>query len=237
MENRRITEQNRTDELLRMALEDHVLQAEPELKKKDEVQKEGDLHQFSSDFENRFEGMLRKSKNEEKKRRRKHILMRTAACFLLVIGVGAVTIGSVDAFRIPFMSFFLSIGQESAEMVSDSRNNVPVSDDYINLYPTYIPSEYVMISISEYDNGYSVAYQNDQGSMFQLDCYEANDRFSLDAEDSDLQQIDINGFEATTSSKDGRIVITWPTTNYTYILAGDIAKEDAQNILKSIQFY
>ena len=228
--------QERSEELLRMALEDHVIQTESELKKKDDLQKSDKLHQFSPEFEKRFEGMLRKSKLEKKKRERRRLFTRIAACFLLVVGVGAITVASVDAIRIPFMSFLLSIGQESAEMVSDSRNNVPVSDGYINLYPTYIPSGYVMISLSEYDNGYSVAYQNDQGSMFQLDCYEANDRFSLDAEDSDLQQIDINGFEATISSRDGRIVVTWPTISYTYILAGDIAKESAQNILKSVQF-
>ena len=235
MENRRITEQNRTDELLHMALEDHVLQAEPELKKMDELQKEGDLHQFSSDFENRFEGMLRKSRNEKKKRYRKHLFMRLAASFLLILGVGTVTVGSVDAIRVPFMSFLLSIGQKSAEVIGESESNVPVSDEYISSYPTYIPDGYVVISFSEYDNGYSVSYQNDQGTMFQLDCYDASNRFSLDAEDSNVQQIDINGIEATLSARDDRTVITWPTTNYVYILVGELSKEDAKDILKSVR--
>ena len=66
MENKRTTEQNRADELLRMALEDHILQAEPELKKKDELQKDGDLHKFSPEFEERFENMLRESQNKKK---------------------------------------------------------------------------------------------------------------------------------------------------------------------------
>ena len=65
MENKKHTT-DRTDELLRMALEDYVRQAPSELKTKKQTQEEGELHQFSPEFEKRFEEMLSKAKEEKK---------------------------------------------------------------------------------------------------------------------------------------------------------------------------
>lgn len=236
MENKRTTEQNRADELLRMALEDHILQAEPELKKKDELQKDGDLHKFSPEFEERFENMLRESQNKKKTKNRKRLFMRIAACFLLVVGVGTVTIASVDAIRVPFMSFILSIGQESGEMVGDEENHIPVSEQYINSYPTYIPEGFYMVAYTEYDNGYSASYQSESMQYFQLDYYENSKTFSFDAEDSDVEETMIHDSKAAVSSRDGRVVVTWPTPDYNFILAGNLPKDEALEILNSVQF-
>lgn len=235
MENKR-TDRDRSDELLRMALEDHVLQTGSQLRKKDDLQENGDLHQFSSDFEKRFDTIRRKSQNKQKKQIHKRLYMRIAACMLLVVGVGAVTIASVDAFRIPFMSFFLSIGQESAEMVGDEENHIPVSEQYINSYPTYIPEGFYMVAYTEYDNGYSASYQSESMQYFQLDCYESSKTFSFDAENSDVEEIMIQNSEAAVSVRDGRAVITWPTVDYNYILAGDLPKDEALKVLNSVQF-
>lgn len=228
--------QDRSEELLRMALEDHVIQTESELKKKDELQKSDKLHQFSPEFEKRFEGMLRKSKLEKKKRERRRLFTRIAACFLLVVGVGAITVASVDAIRIPFMSFLLSIGQESGEMVGNAGNNMSISTNYISSFPTYIPNGFIMVAHAEYDNGYSVSYQSESKEYFQLDCYESSKTFSFDAEDSDVEEITIQNSKAAVSSRDGRVVITWPAVDYNYILAGNITKDVAIDILNSVHF-
>lgn len=234
MENKKHTT-DRTDELLHMALEDYVRQAPSELKKKKQMQEEGELHQFSPEFEKKFENLLRESQTKKRRHTRNRVFARLAACLIIVIGVGAVTIASVDALRVQFISFFLSIGQESAEIVGSTNDGIPVSEEYYSSYPTYIPDGFVVISLSEYDNGYSVAYQNDQAKFFQLDCFDSSNRFSLDAENSDVQQIDIDGSEATMSARDGRVVVSWPTENYNYLLSGDIAAEEAIKILESIR--
>ena len=235
MENKKHTT-DRTDELLRMALEDYVRQAPSELKTKKQTQEEGELHQFSPEVEKRFEEMLSKAKEEKRRAIHKKVFVRIAACFLIVLCVGMVTVASVEAIRIPFMSFFLSIGQESAEMVGSEENHVPVTEEYIDYYPTNIPERFFMVSYSEYDNGYTASYQSESGEYFQLDCYESSKIFSFDAEESDIEKIMIHNSEAAVSVKDGRVVITWPTTDYNFILAGDIPKDEALEILKSIQF-
>ena len=125
MENKRTTEQNRADELLRMALEDHILQAEPELKKKDELQKDGDLHKFSPEFEERFENMLRESQNKKKTKNRKptlyaHSCMFPSRCWCRDCNNSFSRCNSSS-----FMSFILSMGQESGEMVGDEENHIP----------------------------------------------------------------------------------------------------------------
>lgn len=234
MENKKHTT-DRTDELLHMALEDYVRQTPPELKTKKQMQEEGELHQFSPEFEKRFGNLLRESQTEKRRHTRNRVMARIAACLLLIIGVGAVTISSVDALRVQFMSFILNIGQESAEIIESTDNNTPVSDKYKSAYPSYIPDGFVMISFGEYDNGYSVAYQDSQAKFFQLDCFESSNRFSLDAEGSDVQKIDINGSKATLSVRDGKVVVSYPTEKYNYLLSGDIASDEAVNILESIQ--
>ena len=112
MENKKHTT-DRTDELLHMALEDYVRQAPSELKKKKQMQEEGELHQFSPEFEKKFENLLRESQTKKRRHTRNRVFARLAACLPIVIGVGAVTIASVDALRVQFISFFSALDKRA----------------------------------------------------------------------------------------------------------------------------
>ena len=223
------------EQLLGVALDDSVESSPPELKTEEELAAEGlEPHEFSKGFEQRMNRVRRKERRKEWISAYKKTMKHIAAGFAVFIGIGGILIGSVDAIRVPVLSFILNIGKESSQILTHDDLNVPISDFMSKYLPTYSPDGFVVTSFSEFENGYSIAYQREDGSSYQIEFNMNTDTFYFNSEDSVLSEIEVDGSPAVVSSHEDYIIVSWPTNGHMYCITGTITQEECVKILESV---
>lgn len=84
------------------------------------------------------------------------------------------------------------------------------------------PEGYRIVAENKSDHGYDIEYEGEDGSVIyysQSGAIESMD-LSIDSEDSNLQEAEINGYHGYSSFKYGTYALTWSDGIYLFDLAG-----------------
>ena len=114
---------------------------------------------FSPEFERKMEKLIHRAKHPIR-----HRVMKAVACFLLVILVGG---GSVLTFSIEARAAFVSWVREVYETQIFYRffqTSGEVADDVV-YRPTWVPSDYQLLSETVSDDYSTIIYKNDSDNL------------------------------------------------------------------------
>ncbi|HIU57341.1 MAG TPA: DUF4367 domain-containing protein, partial [Candidatus Ornithomonoglobus merdipullorum] len=170
--------------------------------------------EYSEDFEKRMKKIFA---TERKKIRRKQILKnvrRIAACFAIFIVVSGITVMSVSALRVKILNLIFNSQETNTEVQFEDSDQ---SNDYDNvgLELMYVPDGFEIVRKDIQDKTVYLRFENDD-LYFSVTLTESTGTISLDTEDANVEEININGNKALYAEKSTLKTLTGMIEDYSY---------------------
>lgn len=223
----------KSEYLLELALEEQ-LENDPEIlnfKSEDELETP---HVFSKEHEKKMKEIFRAASRAERKAKNRKYFQRMAAGVAIMLCLSGFTVMNVEAFRVPVVEFLLDIS-EKYSVLQEKNNAKMVTKNYQDFEPTYVPSEFYVDTVEEDNSSFFIYYISDNKQWYRLTFYKETISTSIDTENADVQEINIDGNKAIYVKKDGVNHIVMYKKGTQYQLSGTISFEEICIILKSIK--
>lgn len=193
-------------------------------------------HTFSPEHEQKIKKISRMAKRAEHRSERKKRLLQAAACIVVFFGVSTVTIFSVDAFRIPVLSFLSDIREKATQYRIITKESSPLTNNFAEYEPMYIPDGFYVETVEDANSRASILYTNDTNDLwYEIHYSHIPFTLSFDSEDAIEQETIINGNRTIVIFENEEFRATMYTTTAHIVLVGSIPWDEAEKILKSIK--
>lgn len=196
-------------------------------------------------FRERLERSLQDKRNKERRLSHIKVLQRAAVILLVLSSVLAVSLFSVDAFRVRFFNLLIETKPEYTEFRLEEKNggsdgdqgNGAQSVDWPNSYiPTYVPEGYSVESSENYDSMKLILFQNAEGKIIDYAQYSESVSFNYDTEDAVLQDITVNGEAGMLVVKGENYSIIWKHESSIFVVRTQIDEQETLKIAENIKF-
>ncbi len=149
-------------------------------------------------------------------------IRRAAALALAAVLIMATAVCGVAVTK-PLVKWLTSQNEEQGTMDVTFEVEDPngLTKEFRHIKPE-TPEGYRIVMESKSDQGYDIEYEGEDGSVIyysQSGAIESMD-LSIDSEDSNLQEVEINGYHGYSSFKYGTYALTWSDGIYLFDLAG-----------------
>ncbi len=217
------------DAILLRALEEENKGLEREIRAANEA--------LTKEEDERLKALLKATwKKEQARQRRNRYLLRTAACFAVLLVVSFSAIMNVQAWRANVINFVLTLWDDHGVLAP--QDPLPVLS-HVRYYPTYIPERYTTIDVVlDNENTLLINYYGDDFSpsmTFQL--LYGGTNMLIDTENAEIKRINYEDQELTILSKDQerQLLGIVPETEYHYMIVGELTEEEILKISSSVQ--
>lgn len=182
----------------------------------------------------------------ETKKLRKHlikIIARVTIIFMVIITVSFISIISVEALRSNFINFLMTFAPQYTEIqlqeeelvgnIITGGQSIKFNNQFI---PTYIPSSFVIKSISVNDVETEILYVGSNDRYINFMVFSKDNITKVDTENADkIETINIGINNGILIEKDGLLKVSWADGGYYFILLGNIDKDEAIKIAQSVK--
>lgn len=225
-------EQNSDDLLLDAILLRALEEENEELEEKTRAENEA----LTEEEDARLKALLETAwKKERSRQRRNRYLLRTAACFAVMLVVSFSVVMNVQAWRNDIVNYVLTFFEDHGTL---STQRTSSDNSVVRYIPTYIPEGYVNKEIIlENENTLILNYYGDNhNSSIVYQLFYNDDSLFFDTEDADAKILSEDTGEQIILLKDGvrQLLGTIPGTTYHYIVIGKLTEEEILNIAGSI---
>ena len=183
----------------------------------------------------RFEKAVRRYKTDAARReRRKRIIHRCAASVAALLVIFAVTLVTVDAFRLEVLNFLIRM--ESQYTFIRLEEPEPAAG-WTGSMPAYVPEGYEVQSAGSNELFERIVYMlpSDANKIIVYTVYEDSNNMNIDTEAACIGEVVINGRPATLTTKDGMTSIVWSAGNRIYYIDGTISTDEIVRMAESIE--
>ena len=179
------------------------------LQKYEEAKQNGELAEIPDELDAKCRKLINHSFAAQMRRTRLKKLgssvVKAAVLMVVMLGLSAALVLSVDAFRVPVLNFLMDRSGEYSKVVLDSYNSDEAQEDnwVVERFEKSIPGTYVITkhAITEY-HGTVVAEDLDAHVIYLQ--YETNkSELNVDAEDIEYISVEFGGYHAVSWIKDG----------------------------------
>lgn len=189
----------------------------------EEAQKNGAIPKISDELDRKCRDQIQKHFRQRRRlQRRKQLIRRVgqiAASLLLVIGLSATLIVSVDAFREPVLNFFLEQQKHSSTIGFDNHGNeIPGTQEQgdpnekITPLSGLLPGDYKLEQYYKKNNGtFYVYYKNSDQASVVLQTIRSEALIGYDSENAEVKPIKILSYEGILIEKNGYTLIWYNT--------------------------
>ncbi len=202
---------------------------EMELEDKVEI---GDVD-FSENHKKKINKILDKEKKKITLKCFNKIALKVAAIFVLVI---VVLNFSVEANRIKFLNYFVEYASKCTQIDyrngGDSIEKQSVNDVCLE----YIPKNFILKRKNENENSTYIAFENED-EYFTLLVNFNEGVIHLDTENTIVETVLINGNDYMFIEKDEKVSVYWTTKTKSYLLNGNINKQEIIKIIENIKSF
>lgn len=163
-------------------------------------------------------------------------LPRIAVIIFIVIVVCAITIISVEAFRIPVFNFFINKQEEITDIkINDelSPNDEEIKTSH-TIEPSYLPEGFELTKTEEFGTGFFKYYNSAEGNSIIIQQHAIGSDLSIDTENAEYGSIDINEHEGFYSIKNGSTQLVFSTNEQVYLIIAELDISEVFRIAKSI---
>lgn len=226
----------KSDSLLKLALEEELLQDADMIKYKSDDEMES-LHEFSAEHQKRIKKIFKMADRVEHRAAYRRRNFQIAAGFAIFLCFSAVTVTRVEAFRMPILQFFMDIKEKSTRLGVQEENRLNLSAEYSKYEPGYIPEGYVVVSVEQNEGGFNIRYESGESQhWYRYQYYDGVGNLNVDTEMGDVTEEIINGNPAVVIRKDGEIRIIVNIGKQRFCLNGIIPYEEAVKIMESVNY-
>ncbi len=228
-------ENRKSEMILRLALAEQ-LEDDPEVLAFLPESELEERHVYSAGHERKMKKIFRMAKRAKRRPKRRKRMLRSAAGIAVLLGISLVTISSVDAFRIPVVSFIADAREKATQYRIAKKTEHPLTKSFAKFEPSYVPEGFYVESVKELKDSFSISYSNSEtGLWYDLHYYSVPTTVSLDTEDSQVTETFINGNRTVIVEKNGQRRAAMYTGSSQINLYGTISETDLKHVLKSIK--
>lgn len=186
----------------------------------EEAQAAGEVSDTSDALDEKCLQMIHRdfAKKRGKENVRKIIRMtsKVAVAVMVFFGVVSATIFSVDALRIPVLTFFVE-HFDGFMSINSNENQDLHSKDPCMMLADLLSDDYYQIDYSFDEDLEYVRYQNNQGETVTLSIYAPGIEMNIDTEDAGYSEVNIGDYRAILLNKNGWNMIWSDDTGATYM--------------------
>lgn len=198
--------------------------------------------QCSKSFDRKMQKLIREQRRTPKANQILHFMQQTVVAVLVVAVVSFGGLMTVGAYREKVIEIVIHVFHEFTEyrFASDSSNAAEIVLPELSFQ--YIPEgmQKVEDKVTQSNRRY-ILYKDTTGHFFELTQRTIGSDGSygtiLDTEDSEYENITINGNEAFCNEKDGDCIIVWTDKNIVYRLYGTIERNELKSIVENIKIF
>jgi hypothetical protein len=157
-----------------------------------------------------------KKRGKENVRKIIRMTSKVAVAVLVFFGVVTATIFSVDALRIPVLTFFVE-HFDGFMSINSNENQELHSKDPCMMLADLLSDDYYQIDYSFDENLEYVLYENNQGETVTLSIYAPDMEMNIDNEDAEYSEVNIGDYRAILLNKNGWNMIWSDDSGKTYM--------------------
>ncbi len=193
-------------------------------------------HVFSDEFELKMEQLTKRKPKRHYFKLFNSIGRRIAVITIVAVIILTTTVFSVKALRVPVIDFFVKVYEDFFAIFADDADKEYSEDfEFTPKSPTYIPEGFSRGNIyldfasyrEDYLSGAEVIYYIKQDRLYQNQ--------KVDTEQYD-EMIERNGIKYYYYITDNKNRIVWFDAEYSYMIFGNITKEEMIKIAQSMEF-
>ena len=194
---------------------------------------------FSREFEEKMQRLFAQQRRYEQNARLRKTALKIAVVILVCFTLSAITVMSVDAWRVHVLNFLSEVGEKSTTIringgETDSGRFIEEAQEMY--LPAYIPEEYLNESIEKVGNYYLVTYINDAGNMIRLQKLPSGSSVGIDSEDALTEQFFINGELAQYFFKNEIGNLLFKFNENAFLITAPLTKVELIKIAESMQY-
>ena len=188
--------------------------------------------EFSKSHQRRMKAIFRGPQRRLRMKRIVKYSQRIAVVLLVMILVSAATVFSVEAWRIQFLNFVVSVSQTNTDIsFTEDDKGDSYSDDLITL--GYIPDGFVLVESDSRIDYIVLGFMKNE-SFFRISMTNIDALISIDTENAKTQKTQVGKYEAFISTNDNATILVWHDTVYAYRLSGNIDEGEIIHIAENI---
>lgn len=178
----------------------------------EEAQAAGEVSDTSDALDEKCLQMIHRdfAKKRGKDNVRKFIRMtsKVAVAVMVFLGVATATIFSVDALRIPVLSYLVEHFSKYSSIDFSGNSEEETLGSVINPLPPLLPDGYFEIAYEEIDGLVSVMYENNEGRYILFTMTSATGEYWFDTEDAACENVTLGNYDALLI-KEERLQMIW----------------------------
>lgn len=198
-------------------------------------EKTNEKHEFSPGFEEKMNKIFSMSEytyiSVGKKRIRKSVFAALVALFILIAtGCAAVTSHLIITWHETENN-----SQGTMDVTFDIKNNSLEKAEFQCITPN-IPLGYTVTDIQQDLTTYAIEYSDDKGNTiyYSQNSDVENMGLSIDNENANLEEVNINGYKGYSYKKEGMTALIWTDGIYLYTLQGTCKMKVLKEMTKTI---
>ena len=226
-------EQNSDDLLLDAILLRALEEENEELEEKTRAENEA----LTEEEDARLKALLEAAwKKERSRQRRNRYLLRTAACFAVMLVVSFSVVMNVQAWRTSVVNYVLTVFDDHGVLSPVSDSSTQMSQRY---FPTYLPEGCIKeeIILDNEDNLVVCYYGKDDTLVMTYQIFYKDANALIDTEDAEIETLHIKDQDLIILSKDDKtqLIGSVPGTEYSFVISGKLTEEEIINVFYSLQ--
>ncbi|MCH5209334.1 MAG: DUF4367 domain-containing protein [Oscillospiraceae bacterium] len=216
------------DEVFDMLLTEAAIQADKNIGTK--LQEPENII-FSEEHEQKMRKLFRDEQRKLFKKKFVRYLMRCACILLIVVVVVSVSVFSVNAWRAKFLNFIMKSEEPNTNYHFDDGEAGFYSDDDINI--GYIPNGFIQLDNMQLNENIFLLFKN-QEQYFILTIQNADTISNVDTEGAFVEELTLSDKDVIFINKDSVKTLIWGDEQHSYMLYGNIEKNELIKIAKSV---
>ena len=210
------------------------------------AQAAGQVPEMPAELDEQCRRMIRRDRAKKRgiraARSFRKVAVKAAVAVLVFIGLITTVVMSVEALRVPVLSFFIEHKEKFSVIDLTQDKNQPTTDPDAAVYPTgdslmqFIPAGYESVYYYDVEGLISCGYQNPDGAAIIFDMSPGDSVYQFDTEDAFYEYVKIEDIEIILIEKDGYRAV-WLNSDQSIIyslIASDLSKNEFLNIVTEI---
>lgn len=158
-------------------------------------------------------------------------VLKVAVIMIAIVSLAfVIPFATVEAFRMRVINFFLENHEEYTQVFPD------VTEESQAGLPTYIPEGFTLAYIEETGESNLIVQYKDGENVLMYIRGSVNTGMQLDTENAEnAEAININNTQALFVQKDGVFSLSWYDEQYSYMLMGQIEKDELIKMAESVK--
>jgi hypothetical protein len=190
-------------------------------------------YQFSKKFEKKMQSLFKHPHSYIIAKNKPIPLRKIIICAIISLSMLVLSF-TTAAYWEEIKSFFMEIFSDHTRVIHDVEGEFPETIETIYM-PQYIPDRFILEDSDAGILSTYFYYQSDTG-YFSFEQYTKSVVIHINSEMSEVNTIQVNGYDGYYLKIDNEINLTWVTDEYAFIIMGNIDINEAVRIAESVTF-